>query len=286
MSAKRFKLAKRVACSPPGLLQDLKKPTMAPKKLADPHSEGSRVIIETYGINDGKFFGTLSDEELIFVWEKVLGRSTSEIFGMKTKRSIDRHFRAIFVLNTRLEIGQITQKEVFVYRRKKSDAKTEEDFDNIHCRLIGFDKVRPAEIGQLVRVTASTVDFTICPKDIIDWLAKFGSVNSNFEYVKNSVGIRSDVIETEIKLKTQIPEYLPVAGKKVLINYPGIKRMCINCYRAGHMKRNCKARRVEWIAKVEEMRKSGLYEDKLFGEWAEILDSAADPRDQATPMQQ
>jgi len=277
---------KRLAFSPPENPRNQKKFNMAPKKLADPQSEGTRIIIETFGINDVEFFGTLTDEELIFIWEKILQRSVAEIFGMKTKRSMARHFRAIFVLNSKLDLDKTNLSEVFVYRRKKPDAKTEDDVDNIHCRLIGFDRPRPAEIGQLVRVTASTVEFMVSPNDIIAWLSKFGSVNTHFQYVKNAVGIRTDVIETEIHLKSHIPEYLPIGGKKVLINYPGIKRMCINCYREGHMKRNCKGRRVEWLSKVEEMRKSGLYEDSLFGEWATILDSAVDPQVQVQPMVQ
>jgi len=247
-----------------------------PRISNDPQADGTRIIIEAYGINESEFFGALRDEELVHIWTKILGRSMDDIFGMKTKRSIDRYFRAIFVLNGQTEISEFFPKPEFVFKRMRPDAKSDEDYDNIHCRLIGYDRIRPAQLGQLVRVTASTVEFTVSPNDIVSWLSKFGSVNKNYSYIRNGIGIRTDVIETELLLRAHIPEYLPVAGKKVIISYPGIKRMCINCYKIGHLKRNCKSRKVEWIDKVDEMRRSGLYEDSLFGEWSTILDSARD----------
>lgn len=249
-----------------------------PKRCADPQADGTRIIVEAFGINDVEFFGTLKDEELIYIWQKILGKSTEDIFGMKTKRSISRHFRAIFVLNGNVSTSEFYPKSQFVYRRRKyeSEVDCDSDYDNIHCRILGFDRVKPAEVGQLTRVTAGTVDFTVAPRDIIAWLSKFGSVSTNPDYVKNNLNIRTDVIEVDLVLKAHIPEYLPVAGKKIQVNYPGIKKMCLNCYKTGHMKRNCKSRKMEWIDKVDEMRKSKLFEDDLFGEWASILDSAKD----------
>lgn len=263
---------KRLANSPPERPQ--KKPDMAPPKAlasADPQREGTRVIIEVCGINDQDYFGILTDEELAYIWEKTFHRSKEDIFGMKTKRSLSRHFRAIFVLNGKVDVKSIFP-ESFVFKRPRSDT----EFDTIHCRVIGSDKPRPAEIGQLARVTANTVDFTVSPDQVLAWLAKFGTVNSSFNYIRNSIGIRTDDIEVEVKLQEHIPEYIPVAGKKVLINYPCIPKMCIKCYKPGHMKRNCKSRKVEWIDKVDQMRKTGRFEDSLFGEWIPILDSRND----------
>jgi len=265
--------SKRLPNSPLEKLEQKKKCNM-PKRCSDPQADGTRIIVEAYGINDQEFFGSLRDEELMYIWQKIFNKSTDDIFGMKTKRLMARHFRAIFVLNGNISLSDFYSKSNFVYRRRRPDASSDDDYDNIHCRLIGFDRVRPAEIGQLVRITASTVDFTVAPKDIVAWLSKFGSVNTNPEYVKNALGIRTDVIEVDLLLKAHIPEYLPVAGKKAQINYAGIKKTCINCYKECHLKRNCRSRKVEWIDKVDAMRKSALYEDSLFGEWTTIIDSA------------
>ncbi len=133
--------------------------------------------------------------------------------------------------------------------------------------------MKPAEIGQLTRVTVRTNDFAVDPSEILPWLAKFGSVNNaNNDFEKNSVGLRTDVFETTLLLKKHIPEFLPIAGRKLQVFYPGIPKACNNCYQVGHMKRNCKAKKREWIDRVDEIRRSGEFEDELFGGWVSILE--------------
>jgi hypothetical protein len=86
------------------------------------------------------------------------------------------------------------------------------------------------------------------------------------------MGIRTDVFETSILLKEHVPEYLPVAGRKVQVAYPGIPKGCNNCFAVGHLKRNCKSKKVEWLDRVAELRASGRFEDDLFGGWIAILE--------------
>lgn len=117
-----------------------------------------------------------------------------------------------------------------------------------------------------------TQDFAVQFDQIVAWLAKFGSVSANHDYERNSLGFRTDVLETEIVLAKHVPEYLPIAGRKVLVNYPGIPRACNNCYVVGHLKRNCKAKKKDWLDRVAELRASGDFDDSLFGGWIAILD--------------
>jgi len=263
---------KREASSPLEKSNPSKKPEMSlPKVSADPQRDGTRVILEVCGINDQEYFGILTDEELAYIWEKIFRKTKDDIFGMKTKRTQSRHFRVIFVLNGKVDVKAVFP-ETFIFKRKKSET----EHDNIHCRVIGSDKPRPVEIGQLAKVIANTVDFMVPPDQILQWLAKFGTINSTFSYIRNAIGVRTDEIEVEVRLTEHIPEYLPVAGKKVLISYPGIPKMCIRCYKTGHLKRNCKSRKIEWIDKVDQMRKTGRFEDALFGDWATILNSRND----------
>ncbi len=152
------------------------------------------------------------------------------------------------------------------------NAKDEDDVDILTCRFLGYNNVKLAEIGQLTRITVCTNDFSVEPDQVISWLMKFGSVSANFDYEKNSLGIRTDVLETEIVLRKHIPEYLPIGGRKIVVSYPGIPKVCNNCYLTGHMKRSCKAKRVEWVEKVKELRDSKDFEDDLFGGWIAILE--------------
>jgi len=171
--------------------------------------------------------------------------------------------------------SELYPEPLFEYRRKKPDADIEGEYDVVACKFIGYSDIRPAELGQLVRVTVKTNEFSVQPEEIIPWLSKFGSVKSlGIEYERNSLGIRSDVFETELLLRKHIPEFLPIAGRKLQVGYPGIPKACNNCYQLGHMKRNCKNKKKEWLERVGDLRQSGEFEDELFGGWIALLDQA------------
>lgn len=267
-------VCKRSAASP--LEKSPKKFIMSSLELvSNPQKEGTRIIIDAIGINDELYYGNLSEPELVFIWEKIFMRSMDEVFGMTQKRSIKRNFRATFTLTHKISASNIYPRENFVFRRRHIDAKSEDDYDSIHCTIVGFNTPLPAEIGTVTRITATTCDFTVDPKtEILPWLACFGAVGTKYDYVRNSVGVRTDVIETEIRLAKHIPEYLPIAGRKIQISYPGIPRMCIKCFGEGHLKRNCRNKKMDWIDKVAEFRATGQYTDAMFGKWISILDQA------------
>jgi hypothetical protein len=236
------------------------------------NTNGSLFKFEAIGINDKLFYGTLAESEIIHIWEKVLGRSRDEIFAMSYNRSLTRNFKVTFKLNKEVLPGDLYPEPNFVYYRKSSPEASEDDADAIHCKIIGFNNVKPIELGQLARITAKTNDFSVTPEEIISWLVKFGSVSSRHDYERNSLGLRSDIFETDIVLNTHVPEFLPIAGRKIQISYPGIPRACNNCFQTGHLKRNCNSKKVEWLDRVAELRRSEKFEDALFGGWIPILD--------------
>jgi hypothetical protein len=267
--------AKRVATSPAEKIPENKKITMlqrTPQASSQPPADptkGSLVKFEVEKINDSPFYGTLSEIEIVYIWEKILGRSRDEIFAMTYNRSLTRNFRVTFKLTSQIETSSIYPEPTFVFQRKRQDSEV--DFDTQACKIIGYSTVKPAEIGQLTRITVKTNEFTVDVKQIVPWLAKFGSVSSNYDFEKNSMGIRTDIFETEIVLKKHVPEFLPIAGRKVLVHYPGIPRGCNNCYQLGHLKRNCRSKKIDWIDRVAELLNSGEFEEELFEGWIPIL---------------
>ncbi len=278
---------KRQANSPAEKIPETKKqpssyPTSYPQPIVMPtknkqpsdQSKGSLIKFEVVAINEATFYGSLSELEIIYIWEKVLGRSRDEIFAMSYSRSLTRNFKVTIKLTTNLDASSIyPESNTFVFHRRKPNAVSEDDFDVLTCKFVGYTSVKPAEIGQLTRVTVKTNDFAVEPSEIVAWLAKFGSVSNVVgDFEKNSLGIRTDVFETEILLLKHIPEYLPIAGRKLIVAYPGIPRACNNCYMLGHMKRNCKQKKKSWLERVAELRASGNYEDSMFGGWIALLE--------------
>jgi hypothetical protein len=278
MNAVMSSFSKRQASSPAEKVPENKKPVTedkapmpgVPKKpqAVDPTS-GSLIKFEVVKINDASFYGTLSEVEIIYIWEKILGRSKDEIYGMSYNRSLTRNFRATFKLNAQVETANIYPEQAFEYHRPKPGS--DEEFDVLTCKFVGYSNIKPVEIGQVTRVTVKTNDFSVTPSQIRAWLSKFGTVSPIFDFERNSVGVRTDIFETEIKLAKHIPEYLPIAGRKVLVSYPGIPKACNNCYETGHLKRNCKQKKRDWLDRVRELKDSGDFEDELFGGWISIL---------------
>jgi hypothetical protein len=274
--------AKRIATSPiesstkraTSLATAVQMTTMPPKKptSSKDNPDGSLFRYEVIGQNDKRFYGSLSECEILHIWEKVLGRGRDEIYAMSYNRSLTRNFKVTIKLNAVLVPKEVYPEPNFVYYRKAAPDAPDEDDVAIHCKIIGYDDEKPVELGKLHRITAKTNDFTVKPAEIQAWLSKFGTVSSKFDYVRNSAGLRSDIFETEIALNRHVPEYLPIAGRKVQIYYPGIPRSCNNCYQEGHVKRNCKSKKIDWLQRVIQIRQGGQFEDELFGGWIALIE--------------
>lgn len=245
-------------------------PKMPPKNQAEIVPEGSLFKFEVTSINGKNFYGTLAECEIIKIWEKVLGRSKEEIFAMSYNRSLTRNFKVTFKLHQEILPSDVYPEPTFTYYRK-SRPDAEED-DALVCKIIGYSSIKPAELGQPTKIFVKTNDFAVTPGEINAWLSKFGSVKTPGEYEVNSVGVRSDVYGTVITLVRHIPEFLPISGRKIQISYAGIPKACNNCYQTGHLKRSCKAKKSSWLNRVQEIHKSGEFEDELFGGWIAILD--------------
>jgi hypothetical protein len=273
--------AKRLANSPAEKAPENKKigsvstpfvMTAKPSKQAPPvedPSNGSLIKFEILALNNSPFYGTISEVEILHIWEKVLGQSRTDIYAMTYSRSLKRNFKVTIKHVLKITPSELYPEPEFEYRRGKPDS---DEVDVFSCKLIGFSELKPAEIGQLTRITVKTNEFSVTASQIIPWLVKFGTLSSNHDLERNSLGLRTDVFQTEIVLRKHIPEFLPIAGRKVLVNYPGIPKSCNNCYQVGHLKRNCRLKKREWIDRVHELRSSGEFEDELFGGWIPILD--------------
>ena len=59
----------------------------------------------------------------------------------------------------------------------------------------------------------------------------------------------------KMKLNEQIPQFLPVFGRKLRVQYPGINKSCFNCY-GNHNRQKCRNTKVSWIEYVKYFEQS------------------------------
>ena len=77
-----------------------------------------------------------------------------------------------------------------------------------------------------------------------------------------------------MKLKREIPNFIPAAGKKIRISYTGCKFLCSNCYRV-HSRRSCRNEKVMWIHYVKRfMRNNERLKEDWYEKWWNIVSNA------------
>jgi len=103
-------------------------------------------------------------------------------------------------------------------------------------------------------------------------------------------GLYSDVYSVHLRLRYQIPEFLPIYGKKARIYYHGIPNFCTNCYvigktirfssiistlthppnpLLGHQKSDCSSDSKDWWSYIVQL-KTAKVPESYFGSWVEI----------------
>jgi hypothetical protein len=70
-------------------------------------------------------------------------------------------------------------------------------------------------------------------------------------------------LSAKMTIKQEIPQFLPMMGRKVRVYYRGITKLCINCYQPGHIKKNCKNSTVGWIDYVQKFKEEHDFSDEL-----------------------
>jgi hypothetical protein len=145
-------------------------------------------------------------------------------------------------------------------------------FDYFNGRILGLGNSFSAEIGDIVTVCLNRTALEFSDSQIEKWLENFGTVEGNFNYLKDKSGIKTDDLEVELKLTKHIPEYLPMYSRKIRVFYIGMPKQCNNCYESGHIKSECDNEKRDWFSFIEELSESGDFEKELFGDWPEVIE--------------
>jgi len=168
----------------------------------------------------------------------------------------------------------------FIKRILKEDGKTVNKYD---CEIRG---VRVQENGEtLARSSYSWVkvegaDYQVEPQTIRRWLLEFGTLMSDItedkvdlelsseeEELYQGVKLTTGIYSVKMQLFNQIPQFLPIDGKKIRIYYKGIPKLCTKCYTHGHLQQACNNDQDDWMTYLDRLMINSELEDKLFGKW-------------------
>ncbi len=224
------------------------------------------VKIEFISLNGKPFYGQVTDDELLYIWVSVFGRKLEELFGTTSSKSLTRHVRAIFKLKTPTKLTEIADGPEFSYEKFLDDGASE----TITGKILGFNAVKPAELGDLVKVTIKT-NFGVEAAGLIRWLKLYGIPTAQYHYQVNPhTGLKTDVFEAEIILKRHIEEFLPIFGQKAIVSYPGMPKQCNRCYNVGHLRRDCNNPKKDWVEYIASFL-CGDFDKELIGTWSKAV---------------
>jgi hypothetical protein len=117
----------------------------------------------------------------------------------------------------------------------------------VRSSLAGFSTLAKKNQSK-TKITVKT-NCGVIASDVIAWLKNFGTIVGNQGFIENkNNGLKTDVFETEIILRKNVYEYLPMFGQKTVVNYPGIPSMCNRRYLDDHLLRDCNHKKRDWIA--------------------------------------
>jgi len=78
--------------------------------------------------------------------------------------------------------------------------------------------------------------------------------------------VKSDNYSVRLKLTFQIPEFLPIFGKKARVYYHGMPLFCGGCHNVGHLKLDCKNETTDWWGFIDRLKAASVPLE-LFGTW-------------------
>lgn len=98
-------------------------------------------------------------------------------------------------------------------------------------------------------------------------------IDSDSETEDKKVTIHTGNLSVKMKLKTGIPQFIPLYGKRVKIHYRGIIKSCTKCYQQGHSNKECKNERALLVDYASEFMETFTdFPMDLYGRWSTLVD--------------
>ena len=146
-------------------------------------------------------------------------------------------------------------------------------------RTVSGDEASASYSDEWTRVVKiEGCDYKISEDMILSWLTPYGDIKSElvedvFEDSEDSEGTNATgVYSVKMRLTSDIPQLLPMDGRRVKIYYRGIRKLCTSCF-GKHFRKDCKKEKVQWIDYVREFVKDNPeVTGEQFGNWITILE--------------
>jgi hypothetical protein len=227
------------------------------------------VALET--LNGEEFRGTVTPQEAKFtVFRDCLGFPDFTNFD-GVRLSYKAGPALVFKLKTAINVDELIGIQYFKFQRK-STRQGRLYMDTVGCKIRGLRvpsmnadnqqmssgtnrKNRPDQDDGTRTVRIEGCEYRIPKETLIRVLSFYGTVITDVVEVMFADGGDPDIAENgsnrtgtyaaKVRLTKKIPQLLPVLGKRIRISYPGVQRLCTNCF-GSHGRQSCQSKKMKW----------------------------------------
>jgi len=224
---------------------------------------------------------------VVHIYLKALGMNKDELESVIPKYRGNPAI--IFKLKNVINIDEVFKGRAnfsFLKRSKTEDGAERVDTYDCVIRGVREEGQPPTTSQRYTYLKIEGADLQVEPKTIKKWLMQYGTLMSDLVQEAEELGTSSEEEDLDldpgltwstgtysIKMLLQRPihQFLPIDGKKIKVYHKGIKKMCSNCYQAGHLRMACQSNRVDWMSYVDNFVLNSGLDETYFGKWMEKL---------------
>ena len=252
-------------------------------KFVTPAPEGGmrdEITVEVQTVNEKPFKGSLTfDEALNGIFVHCLELDTKILHGIRFRYSGCPTIK--YKLKMQINVDELKRSEYFEFYRHYK-VRGEERYDTFGCKISGIrsagEPFTQADSDPSIRwLKIEWAEYSVEKAQIVEWLAMYGEpVNELTEDVHPNSDSDADQFGTgtysiKMRLTKEVPQLLPMWGKRIRVYYRGVQKLCPNCF-GPHARRNCKSEKVSWIQYVLKFMESNPeIPAKLYGKWWKIV---------------
>jgi hypothetical protein len=254
------------------------------------------IVVEIQTLDDRPFKGMITPKEArITIFEKTLGFKQEELIGFYFAYSGCPIIT--FKLKEQINIDSLEPFQEFNVERK-TKVGNEDKMAILKCKIRGVctthnNRAKNYQDEGLRWVKVEGCEYRLEEKQIIDWLSHFGEVKPEIsedthEGSDNSCDdlpqVGNGIYSVQMKLKQDMPQLIPMHGKRIRLYYRGIIKRCTNCF-GTHQRKDCKEEKVPWIKYVEQfINDYPEIPKESYGRWATMIDGLRPKRDANKPI--
>ena len=240
------------------------------------------ITVEIQTMNEKPFKGTLTFKEALEgIYTKCLELDTAILHGIRFRFSRCPIIK--FKLKEQINIDDLHRMEYFEFYRNYT-VKGVQKYDTFGCKINGIrmsanqESTNDSDPDPNVRwLKVEWVEYAVQEKQILDWMNLYGEqaselsedIHPNSDSDADPYG--NGTYSIKMRLKKEVPQLLPMWGKRIRIYYRGVTKLCPNCFGA-HARKNCKSEKVTWIQYVLRfMENNPDIPPEYYGKWWKIV---------------